>query len=126
MDENVGLNIKLNVAVSSVLDDIEGETQEAEIGAEIGVKIEAETFSSVGDTNGLTYNNGRAFSTYDHEIYGCALNDRGGWWYYSCTLANLNGEYFTPGSSHGEPGMTFRYFKGTESLKTSRIIFRRV
>jgi hypothetical protein len=85
------------------------------------------SFVSLGDSEGLTYNNGHVFSTYDHtKSSNCGNSDHGGWWYSGCTYANLNGQYFTPGSDHGEPGVTYRDFKGTESLKTTKMMFRRV
>lgn len=82
---------------------------------------------SAGDSQGLTLNNGYSFATYDHETSGkCGYTDHGGWWYNGCAFANLNGQYFPPGSNHGEPGMTYRDFKGMESLKSSKMMFRRM
>ena len=70
---------------------------------------------TIGDNQGLSFHNGYGFVTYDRDQYNCAHRDRGGWWYYSCAYANLNGEYVIPGtvSSHnsGEGGITYRDFQ---------------
>ncbi|XP_053390901.1 thrombospondin-2-like [Mercenaria mercenaria] len=82
---------------------------------------------TAGDRSGLSYHNGRPFLTYDHDtVHICALGSGGGWWYGYCADVNLNGKYFTPGTDHGIEGMFYRNFKNTESLKTSKIMFRRV
>jgi hypothetical protein len=84
-----------------------------------------------GDGEGLSYNNNCKFSTYDRDVStnNCAVKDRGGWWFSNCAYANLNGEYVTPGtkrSVRAEGGMTYRSFKGTDSLKISKMMFRLV
>ncbi|XP_060576204.1 angiopoietin-related protein 2-like [Ruditapes philippinarum] len=88
---------------------------------------------TAGDGFGLSYHNGRKFSTFDMDRDGvginCAIEDHGGWWYNFCAHANLNGEYVTPGSirpGRSEGGMTYSAFKGTESLKVSKMMFRRI
>jgi ficolin len=88
---------------------------------------------NTGDLNGLSYHNGRHFSTFDMDRdrtgWNCAIQDHGGWWYRGCAYANLNGEYITPGTKRplrNEGGMIYRPFKGRESLKVSKIMFRRV
>lgn len=88
----------------------------------------------IGDEQGLSYNKGYSFTRFDHDVDGrsgnCAVVDHGGWWYYSCAYANLNGEYITPGTvssgNAGERGMTYRNFKDVQSLKKSKLMFRRI
>ena len=48
-----------------------------------------------GYFDAFAYNNGRYFTTYDRDFYGhrCGYLDQGGWWYGSCTQANLNGRH---------------------------------
>jgi len=45
----------------------------------------------------LTYHRGRKFSTRDQDndavSDSCAVMYKGGWWYGSCHLSNLNGQY---------------------------------
>lgn len=46
----------------------------------------------------LKYHNYEQFSTKDADndangSYHCARDDKGGWWYRSCSNANLNGQY---------------------------------
>jgi hypothetical protein len=83
-----------------------------------------------GDSQGLYHENGRNFATYDRDVDACAKRDHGGWWYYTCAYANLNGEYITPGTissyNEGERGMTYYAFQGRKSLKETTIMFRRV
>ncbi|XP_060559444.1 neurogenic locus Notch protein-like [Ruditapes philippinarum] len=67
---------------------------------------------------------------WNSSSYSCAKTDHGGWWYNGCTLANLNGEYVTPGtisSYHsGEGGVIYREFQEYKSLKETKMMFRRV
>ena len=87
----------------------------------------------IGDGEGLSYNSGAAFSTYDRDVdetnKNCAVYDHGGWWYKNCAYANLNGEYVTPGTKssyyNGEGGVTYRAFDGFKSLKSTEMKFRR-
>ena len=44
----------------------------------------------------MAYNNGVRFSTYDSGNTRCAYTRQGGWWYKSCTTANLNGPHVRP------------------------------
>ena len=79
----------------------------------------------------MMYHNDLPFSTYDHDrdaalSYNCAM-ERGGWWHNACATVNLNGEYVTPGTvrqTEREGGMIYKAFKGFESLKISRMMFR--
>ncbi|XP_060574482.1 angiopoietin-related protein 1-like [Ruditapes philippinarum] len=89
---------------------------------------------TAGDSHGLSYHKGKHFSTFDIDRDGasrrnCAIDDYGGWWYDNCAWANLNGEYVTPGTQRPgrhEGGMIYYSFKGRESLKVSKMMFRRV
>ncbi|XP_060593449.1 neurogenic locus notch homolog protein 3-like [Ruditapes philippinarum] len=94
-------------------------------------------YGTAGDVKGLYYSNGRRFSTYDHDVddYNGPNNAQlchGGWWYWysPCTFVNLNGDYITPGTVHstaaGDAGMIYNSFKGKQSLKSSRMMIRRV
>ena len=44
----------------------------------------------------MAYHNGQRFSTYDSGNTRCAYKRQGGWWYKSCTYANLNGPHVCP------------------------------
>ena len=88
-----------------------------------------------GDMYGLAYHRGMPFSTYDHdnddyEAVNCAEISHGAWWYNVCTYVNLNGNYETPGMKsnidYGRGGMIYWTFKKYESLKSSKLMFRRV
>ena len=66
------------------------------------------------------YHNGQKFSTYDndndiHPLKSCSRHCRGGWWYRSCELSNLNGEYRLysvpqPGNQRGIIWYTYKGF----------------
>jgi len=83
-----------------------------------------------GDIHGLSFNNNCPFAAYDRDATGfCANLDKGGWWYYQCAYANLNGEYIIPGTIHtprGTAGMTYYQFDGFKSLQRSQMMFRPV
>ncbi|XP_060561522.1 microfibril-associated glycoprotein 4-like [Ruditapes philippinarum] len=92
-----------------------------------------EGVGTAGDSRGLSYHNGSHFSTFDMNRDGsfidCAIDDHGGWWHSDCTYVNLNGEYVTPGTRRPvNPwgGMVYYSFKDFESLKVSKMMFRRV
>ena len=62
----------------------------------------------------------------DHDLRAresCAARFHGGWWYYECYTANLNGEYY----DHGGPitdyrGISWDGFHGDAySLKTTEM-----
>ena len=86
-----------------------------------------------GGRGGLSYNNGYPFSTYDKiqgsSYLGCPALDHGSWWYHYCSIANLNGEYITPGTVHtsngGEAGVVYYKWTGGVSLKSTEMKFRR-
>ena len=44
----------------------------------------------------MAYHNGARFGTYDSGNTHCAYTRQGGWWYKSCTTANLNGPHVRP------------------------------
>ncbi|XP_053387126.1 ficolin-2-like [Mercenaria mercenaria] len=78
-------------------------------------------------TSGLQYNKGYSFTARDSSNSGCAVSRLGGWWYYACTWVNLNGKYYTPGSQHSDMSALSHYgFAGYESMKTSKMMLRRV
>ncbi|KAL4216648.1 Hemicentin-1 [Mactra antiquata] len=75
------------------------------------------------------YHNGYSFSTYDHDVdhrsgSNCASVYHGGWWYYNCYAANLNGQYLTPGSTD-EKGIMYDSFLYHSSMKQTKMAFRR-
>ncbi|XP_053408501.1 microfibril-associated glycoprotein 4-like [Mercenaria mercenaria] len=81
----------------------------------------------------LSSNSGAPFSTYDRTRdtctngSSCAIDNHGAWWYNKCVNVNLNGKYCTPGTNTCSwRGMTYFHFSGWESLKTSKMMFRRV
>ena len=79
------------------------------------------------------FNKNSPFSTYDRDVdwYGgnCAVEWHGGWWYGSCSEANLNGHYATPGTlspyRRGYGGVIYYSFDGSHSLKSTEMKFRR-
>ncbi|KAH3748372.1 uncharacterized protein LOC127847030 [Dreissena polymorpha] len=74
---------------------------------------------------GLFYSNGASFLTYDNDPGGCADQFHGAWWYHMCSWSNLNGKYYAPGSNHDD-GTVYHNFKGSESLKETKMAFRRI
>ncbi|KAL4216637.1 hypothetical protein ACF0H5_024360 [Mactra antiquata] len=74
------------------------------------------------------FHNSNPFSTYDHDVDhangNCASEFHGGWWYNSCFHANLNGQYFTPGSSDPK-GIMYYSFLYLSSMKQTKLSFRR-
>ncbi|XP_053388216.1 coadhesin-like [Mercenaria mercenaria] len=91
--------------------------------------IDRGTGTAGDDKYGLSYHNGCAFSTYDidrdRHSMNCAVHGHGAWWYNDCYYANLNGRYATPGSRDPK-GIIYHQFKDCYSLKTSKMMFRRV
>jgi len=56
--------------------------------------------------DGVTYNKGHRFTTYDQDNDGsshlnCAVDRRGAWWYDACSYSNLNGQYNNTANSKG-------------------------
>ncbi|XP_053388067.1 fibrinogen-like protein A [Mercenaria mercenaria] len=100
------------------------------------LKIGKQTVKPLSDNEfGFSLSRGCKFSTYDRDVdksgvRHCAELYRGGWWYWDCAQANLNGEYMIPPGSKsqydiGFGGFIYYAFKGTDSLKSSKIMFRR-
>ena len=62
-----------------------------------------------GDAFGITSSHvqhGNRFTTLDldndkNSTGSCAERHRGGWWFYDCDNANLNGWYFEEADAHG-------------------------
>ncbi|WAR29921.1 FCN2-like protein [Mya arenaria] len=74
------------------------------------------------------YHDGMAFTTYDHDMdnvisSNCASAYHGAWWYNSCYKANLNGQYFVPGTKYGT-GMIYNSYEILLSLKESKMMFK--
>ena len=89
------------------------------------------TVSGYSGTAGdaLSYNNNRQFSTKDQDNDGrhCAQERLGGWWYYACTYANLNGYYYMGPNSPVWKGVVWHQWKGnTYSLKVTEMKVRRI
>ena len=59
-----------------------------------------------GNRDAFAYHNGHYFTTYDRDNRGnnCGYRDQGGWWYYNCAYANLNGRH----EMSGLPGIETR------------------
>ncbi|XP_053401755.1 uncharacterized protein LOC123548977 isoform X2 [Mercenaria mercenaria] len=77
------------------------------------------------------FHNGMNFTTYDHDADfnkddNCARVFHGAWWYNNCYMANLNGEYISPGT-YTARSMTYRSFLGLDftSLKSSKMMMKR-
>ncbi|XP_060551153.1 uncharacterized protein LOC132712741 [Ruditapes philippinarum] len=91
--------------------------------------------STPDESEGLPNHVGQAFTTYDHDqdaySKNCAVLRDGGWWYKNCGYTNLNGNYAKPGilsvGKFAHDGMFYHSFTNNfESLKTSKMMFRRV
>ena len=64
------------------------------------------------------------FSTHDHETDGgnCATNWKGGWWYWGCHDACLNGQYRQGSQSGGGTGIVWYHWKNNfYSLRKSEM-----
>lgn len=88
-----------------------------------------------GNHNGLIYNNGHDFTTYDNDVDAwptgnCARLNKAGWWYNDCGYANLNGEYGNPPGSvnslnNGSAGFIYYTWQQYHTLKASKLMLRR-
>ncbi|XP_061176990.1 ficolin-2-like [Saccostrea echinata] len=82
---------------------------------------------TAGDS--MADNNGMKFSTknQDNDQYGsgaCATSYHGAWWYNTCTLSNLNGEYiYSAVSRHSRPTW-YKWKDRWEALKQSLMMIR--
>lgn len=105
-------------------------------GPDYTLKLGKQTVAPLsGNRFGFKLSRGCKFSTYDHDAdesmsRNCGEMYRGGWWFWDCAQANLNGEYLIPPGSKsvhdiGFGGFIYYAFKGTDTLKSSRIMFRR-
>ncbi|XP_057291654.1 microfibril-associated glycoprotein 4-like [Hydractinia symbiolongicarpus] len=82
----------------------------------------------------LTYHDGQKFSTYDKDYDAssdnCAQKYRGAWWFKSCHLSDLNGEYVQKDAPHpgSERGVYWYHYKysSTYSLKFTEMKVRRL
>ena len=91
------------------------------------------TVSGYSGTAGdaLAHNNNRQFSTKDQDNDSsgghCAQRDLGGWWYGTCTYANLNGHYYMGPNSPSEKGVIWHHWRGHYySLKVTEMKVRHV
>ncbi|KAK3098165.1 hypothetical protein FSP39_016820 [Pinctada imbricata] len=82
---------------------------------------------NAGDS--LSYHNGLKFSTEDNDndvnIRSCAKDNKSGWWFESCFLANLNGVYrkgwYTHKQSSTSDGIVWYTLKNTESYSLKKV-----
>jgi hypothetical protein len=89
-------------------------------------KLEVSGFSGTAGES-LYYHSGNMFSTYDHDtsLSNCAKKNHGAWWYGSCQLSNLNGQYYNQPGERGVTGITWLYWKNDYySLKKVEMKFR--
>jgi hypothetical protein len=88
-------------------------------------------FTGDNGTQGMLSHNGLPFSTFDHDRDhyndgNCANLWLSGWWYNECMRVHLNGVYLPPGTIANR-AMSYNMFTlGPFSLKTSRMMFRKV
>jgi len=82
-------------------------------------------------TDSLSNHNGYKFSTVDRnndeapQCCPCAPAYGGGWWFYSCFEANLNGEYFSDPLDNGYyRGIIWELWLGDYSLKSAKMMVR--
>jgi len=103
------------------LEDTQGKTAYAEydffaVSSErSNYKLSLGTYSgTAGDS--LGYHRNSAFSTKDRDndnsSGNCAASYKGGWWFNSCVIANLNGYYYHGPHKSDHDGVNWRYWKG--------------
>ena len=104
------------------LEDFGGSTRHAEYESFSVTDSSGNYRLSLGSYSGnakdaMTYNNNHDFSTKDHgPKTNCAENRKGGWWYDSCTWANLNG-LFLGSPEMNWAGLTWHQWKNIECMK---------
>ncbi|GFS96895.1 techylectin-5B [Nephila pilipes] len=82
-------------------------------------------------TDSLSLHDSKMFSTHDKDndevasCCNCADTFKGGWWYYRCFEANLNGPYHTDPTENGYfLGIIWERWRGDYSLKSSEMKIR--
>ncbi|XP_049853792.1 uncharacterized protein LOC126335000 isoform X2 [Schistocerca gregaria] len=82
-------------------------------------------------SDSFSAHNGVYFSTVDNkqdqapECCPCARSYGGGWWFYSCFEANLNGVWFAPGQPRPSyRGIIWQYWLGDRSLRRVTMMIR--
>ena len=84
-------------------------------------RLEVGSYSgTAGDS--LAPHNNMAFSTKDRDNGNCALQFTGAWWYNSCLVSNLNGQYL--GDKRDYQGAVWYNFRGSLSLKFTEMKLR--
>ena len=79
----------------------------------------------------MAYNNGNLFTTTDRDNDGAPGNcvfayGRGGWWYWFCTSANLNGVYHhSPRTTDGTGIWWVGWHGGQYSLKATSMMVQK-
>ncbi|XP_054709304.1 uncharacterized protein LOC129219009 [Uloborus diversus] len=130
------LSTQENVKLRVELEDFEGNISFAEY-SRFRVEDESQQFRlSVGEyrgnaTDSLSLHDAKMFSTYDRDndevasCCNCADTFKGGWWYYRCFEANLNGPYHTDPTENGYfLGIIWERWRGDYSLKSSEMKIR--
>ncbi|KFM58264.1 Techylectin-5B, partial [Stegodyphus mimosarum] len=130
------LSTQDDVKLRIELEDFEGNTAYAEY-SRFRVEDESNQYRlSVGEyqgnaTDSLSLHDGKLFSTYDRDndevaaCCNCADTFKGGWWYYRCFEANLNGPYHTNPTENGYfLGIIWERWQGDYSLKSSEMKIR--
>ena len=80
----------------------------------------------------MAANDGRPFSTTDRDNDGASWRNcaevagQGGWWYYACTNANLNGVYHHTPSAPDATGIWWYHWHGAYySLKATTMMIQK-
>lgn len=118
-----------------VLEDFDGVVAYAHYdNIKIGSESEKYVIKSVGQYKGTAgdsflYHKDEKFSTYDQDndqdtTMNCAEWLSGAWWFYKCFRCHLNGEYVRRHPDPGPTGIMWLSFRGTTSLKSTRMMVR--
>lgn len=82
-------------------------------------------------TDSLSVHDGKMFSTIDRDndevasCCNCATTFKGGWWYYKCFEANLNGPYHSDPTDNGYfQGIIWERWRGDYSLRYAEMKIR--